>query len=143
MLGTAGVQVYDQLVDEAALMIAAGCQVLPPSRDTSTPATTPPPKSVAVPVTVTGLPLRNVLPLAGAVMVEAGGVVSVEAVAATSPDCSEPGCTPMSANRLTVACWRLTSVWLPWSVLSWLLSRPQEYCTVPAPKTSALLTGLR
>ena len=30
--------------------------------------------------------------------------VSVDAVAAASPDCSEPGCTPMSASRLTVAC---------------------------------------
>ena len=30
--------------------------------------------------------------------------VPCEAVTATSPDCSVPGCTPMSANRLTVAC---------------------------------------
>ena len=72
-------------------------------RDLDTP-TTPPPVSVAVPVMVTGLP---------AVDSRAGrrrgdrrgrGVVSVEAVAATRPDCSVAGCTPMSANRLTVAC---------------------------------------
>ena len=34
-------------------IVVAGCQVVPPSVETSTPATTPPPASVAVPVMVT------------------------------------------------------------------------------------------
>src|SRR5215467_13074752 len=46
-----GVQEYDQ-VDSPV----AGCQVCPPSVETSTPATTPPPTSTAVPVTVTVMP---------------------------------------------------------------------------------------
>src|SRR5690349_10017671 len=48
----AGVQVYVQVVVAAAVVSWAGCHVVLPSSDTSTPATTPPPKSVAVPVTV-------------------------------------------------------------------------------------------
>src|SRR5690349_9432694 len=42
----------------------AGCQVLPPSVDTSTPATTPP-LSVAVPLTVTCEPSAAADPFAG------------------------------------------------------------------------------
>ena len=42
--------------------------------------------------------------MAGEVIVEVGGVVSVDAVAGVSPDISVVGCTPMSANRFTVAC---------------------------------------
>ncbi len=49
--------------------------------DTSTPATTPPPESVAVPLIVTVLPFVNVAPADGEVIVEVGGVVSVDAVA--------------------------------------------------------------
>ena len=37
----------------------AGCQVVPPSAETSTPPTTPPPESVAVPVIVTGPALHG------------------------------------------------------------------------------------
>src|SRR6476646_10584217 len=44
-------QVYVQLV-----VPVAGCQVVPPSVDTSTPATLPPPESLAVPETVTVAP---------------------------------------------------------------------------------------
>src|SRR3954469_21832337 len=52
-----GVKVYVQLwVPEAS------CQVGPPSVETSTPATTPPPVSAAVPVTVTGVPAVSVVP---------------------------------------------------------------------------------
>jgi len=63
-----GIHVYDQLP-----LPDAGCQVCPASVDTSTPATTPPPKSVAVPLIVTGTPNCTVEPLAGEFMVEAGG----------------------------------------------------------------------
>ena len=55
----AGVHVYDhELVPEA------GCQLLA-SVETSTPPTTPPPLSVAVPDTVTGVPTLALLPDAG------------------------------------------------------------------------------
>ena len=67
-------------------------------------ATTPPPESVAVPLIVTVLPFAMVAPADGEVIVEVGGVVSVGAVAATRPDISVAGCTPIMANRLTVAC---------------------------------------
>ena len=44
-----------------------------------------------------------------------------------SPSCSVRGCTPMSANRFTVAC---CIVRLACSLpRSWLLSRPQVHCT--------------
>src|SRR5215472_12375843 len=76
----------------------AGCQVRPPSTETSTPATTPP-TSVAVPVMVTGVPtcapVRELIP-------EVGGAVSVEAVAASNPACKLPGWSPISARRFTV-----------------------------------------
>src|SRR5215831_17757626 len=78
----------------------AGCHVAPPSTETSTPATTPP-TSVAVPVTVTGVP--TCAP-AGGLMPELGGAVSVEAVAGSNPDCRLPGWQPISAKRFTVAC---------------------------------------
>src|SRR5919204_1459469 len=45
------IQLYDQLV-----VPVAGCQVVPPSVETSTPATTPPPLSDAVPEMVTCVP---------------------------------------------------------------------------------------
>src|SRR5215831_962521 len=83
----------------------AGCQVAPPSTETSTPATTPP-TSLAVPVTVTGVP--TCAPVTG-LMPEVGGAVSVEAVAASNPACKLPGWSPISAKRFTVACWTLTS----------------------------------
>ena len=50
----------------------------PPSVETSTPATTPPLVSVAVPVIVTALPSAIEAPDAGEVIVELGGVVSVD-----------------------------------------------------------------
>ena len=114
----------------------AGCHVVPPSVDTSTPPTRPP-TSAAVPAMLTCVPLVNVEPPAGEVMVAVGAVVSVDAVAATMPDWSVAGCTPMSANRLTVACCMFASTGVPakscWS------SRPHDHWMVPAPKTSAPL----
>ena len=38
---------------------------------------------------------------------ETGGVLSLDFVAGVSPGWIPDGCTPMSANRFTVACWRL------------------------------------
>src|SRR5690349_7884217 len=110
----------------------AGCQVAPLSVDTSTPATTPP-VSLAVPVTVTFPPSPTVVEDDGEVMVEVGAVVSVDAVAATSPVSRAHGWAPMSASRLTVA-WRMLR-----SGVRVGSPRPQDHCTVPAPKTRAPL----
>jgi hypothetical protein len=53
----AAVHGYDhETVAPSGVVIVAGCQVEPPSVDTSTPATLPPPVSVAVPVIATALP---------------------------------------------------------------------------------------
>src|SRR5262245_49437346 len=66
-----GVQLKLQaVVPEAALKVA------PPSTDTSTRATVPPPVSLAVPVMLTTVPLDTVAPAGGNVIVEVGGVVS-------------------------------------------------------------------
>ncbi len=130
-----GVQVY---VHDA--VPAARCQVAPLSVETSTPATTPPPVSVAVPETVTGAPTAAVEPFAGAVMLAVGGVVSVDLLVATRPVCRVAGWTPMSANRLTVACCMSWSTGVP--ALSWLASRPHDHWMVPAPNTSAPLGAL-
>src|SRR5947209_3364873 len=81
----------------------ACCHVLPLSTDTSTPAT-PPPESAAVPVMVMAVPIGILWPLIGNVTVEVGGVRSVLGFAGNKPACNVPGCAPMSANRLTVAC---------------------------------------
>src|SRR6267378_2739366 len=101
---------------------AAGCHVAPPSMETSTPPTTPPPWSVAVPDMVVGTPACN--PPDTVLTVVTGGVVSVDFVAGTSPGCNVPGCTPISANRLTVACCMFRSGKVPLMVvpseLSWL-----------------------
>ena len=43
-------------------------------------------------------------PSFGDVIADVGALVSVDAVAAVRPACSVAGCTPMSANRFTVAC---------------------------------------
>ena len=63
----------------------------PPSVETSTPETTPPPVSVAVPETVTALLSWTVEPAVGEVIVDVGGVVSVDPVAATMPVISVVG----------------------------------------------------
>src|SRR5579864_4003763 len=84
-----GVQKYIQ--DSRPL---AGCQVEPPSIETSTPPTTPPPASVAVPVTVTGIPAETVPPGSGNVIEDVGAKVSEEAEAGVRGDCNVAGCTP-------------------------------------------------
>ena len=55
--------------------MVAGCQVEPPSVDTSTPATTPPPGVCSpAPLIVTVLPFATTAPPDGEVIVEVGGV---------------------------------------------------------------------
>src|SRR3954471_14863961 len=78
----------------------AARHVVPPSVDTSTPETIPPPVSEEVPLIVMVDPAATVAPLIGEVIVDVGATASVEAVVATSPLWSVPGWTPISANRL-------------------------------------------
>src|SRR5437867_10690896 len=115
----------------------AGCHVLPPSTDTSTPPTTPPPASVALPVTVIGVPTGMFWPLTGNPTVDVGGVRSVLALAGERPGCSVPGCAAISANKLTVAC--CMSVLAAGPALSCVSSSPHPQRMVPAPKTRAPL----
>jgi hypothetical protein len=69
--GVVGVQVkLHEVVPVAWIKVA------PPSTDTSTRATVPPPASLAVPVMVTGFPINTVAPASGNVIVEVGGVLS-------------------------------------------------------------------
>src|SRR5262245_33833536 len=116
--GAVGVKVYVQVARPTA-----GCQVSPPSVDTSTPPTTPPPESAAVPLMVTGVPWTTLVGTDETVMLEVGRVRSVFMVARNRPDWMESGWMPMSANRLTVD-WRIdwSGVELP---LSWTPSRPK------------------
>jgi hypothetical protein len=87
-------------------------QVCPPSSETSTPATTPPP-STAVPEMVTVVRAGMLAPEAGCTIEAVGAVTSVDLVAATSPGCMLYGWAPMSANRLTVACCIRASTGVP------------------------------
>src|ERR1044072_8276352 len=97
-----------QLNDQLEVPVAR-VQVTPPLVDTSTPDSRPPPESAAVPAIVIGVTAVNDAPWAGAVIGEVGGATSVDAVVATRPDCRVSGCAPMSAKRLTVACFMRTS----------------------------------
>src|SRR5262245_46302939 len=62
----------------------AAFHVVPPSTETSTPATRPPPWSVAVPVIVRRLPLGTASPGIGNTIADVGAKMSVDFVAATS-----------------------------------------------------------
>src|SRR6266516_473556 len=116
----------------------AGCQLTPPSVDTSTPATNPP-TSAAVPCAVTCAPLATEPPV-GEVIAAVGATRSVETLAALSPLTNVLGCACMSARRLTIA-WRiLVSATAPAPSCS--ASRPQAHWMVPAEKTSAPLGAL-
>ncbi len=104
----------------------------------------PPPASLAVPAIVTWLPSWTASPAVGEVIVEVGGVVSVEGVGVTSPEARDSGCAPISESRLMVNCSMVGSGGkCPGSVLpafqALVLSSPQAHCTVPAPNTSAPL----
>ena len=65
------------MYDQEDLPIA-GCQLAPPSMETSTAATVPPPQSTAVPDTVRGLPIGTPVPGSGDSIVVMGGIVSVD-----------------------------------------------------------------
>jgi hypothetical protein len=129
--GDTGVQEYDQEPRPVA-----GCQVVPPSVEASTPPATPPPLSVAVPLTFTARPTGTVAPAAGEDTETVGPTVSVDLVARVSPLCKVAGCAPVSASGLTVACFiGVLAAPDPRS----LLSSPQDHCTVPPPETSGPL----
>ena len=114
------------------------CQVAPPSTDTSTPATCPS-TSVATPLITTGWPSMKLEPLPGVATEDMGGVVSVDWTAATSSDCNVAGRTPISASKFTIACCMSGSVGVGDRSCSAL--NPHDQKTVPAPNTSAPLTG--
>ncbi len=98
MLG--GAQSYCQLVSPVAWN-----HRVPPSKEISMPATTPPPVSAAVPWTVTVVPPTKEAPVDGLLIAEVGGAVSVDWVAGTRPGCSVTGWQlHRSAKRFTVAC---------------------------------------
>src|SRR5262249_264045 len=59
-----------------AVVPVAGLKPAPPSTDTSTRATVPPPASLAVPVMLTVVPITTVAPAVGNVIVEIGRTVS-------------------------------------------------------------------
>ena len=115
----------------------AGCQVLPSSVETSTPATTAGAVALAWPVTVIAVPSATVVPGVGEVTVATGAVVVATAPGVVSPLSSVDGWAPMSPSRLTVACCMFRSV-RPLGLWS---SRPHAHWTVPAPKTSAPLAA--
>ena len=120
----------------------AGCHVWPLSVDTSTPPTTPPPVSLAVPLIVTWLPGVIEAFGAGAVIVDVGAVESLETRRGrSSRSCSVDGCTPMSANRLTVACC-MPRRRRPRSRDRGSSRGPRTTAPCPAPNTSAPL-GVR
>ncbi len=96
--------VLDVACSDQAVVPVAGCQVAPPSVETSTPATTPPPVSAAVPVTVTDAPLATAAPAAGAVIATVGPAVSVDLVAASGPPSGSSAGRPCRRSRLTWAC---------------------------------------
>ena len=122
-------------------MVVTGCQVLPPLVEISTPATTPPPESVAVPVMVTACPSEKVAPGDGEVIVEVGGVVSVDAVVDVSPVISVAGCAPISARMFTVACCMTGSTVPPPLPPPVPLSSPHDHWMVPASNTRAPLAA--
>ena len=84
-----------------------------------------------------GVSLNTVAPDESDVIEDDGAIVSVDAVVCTKPVCRLPACTPMSANRLTVACCMRPSVGVP--PPSCVASRPHDHWIVPAPNTSAPL----
>jgi hypothetical protein len=69
--GALGVQLKLQ-----AFVPVAALKVAPPSTDTSTLTTDPPPASLAVPVIATWVPISTVAPAVGDVIIEVGRTVS-------------------------------------------------------------------
>src|SRR6266851_4956232 len=129
-----GVNVYVQLPRPTAgchvAFVQFGSIAVLQSVDTSTPPTFPGAVSEAVPLTVTCVPAGSVLPAAGEVIVDVGGVESLDLLAAVrfsdvSKDC---GCTSaISANRLSNDCWILGSVTVSDVEWSCVASRPHDH----------------
>jgi len=119
----------------------AGFQVVPPSVETSTRATTAPEAGVAVPLTVTGVMAGVEMFGDGVLTATLGPVVTVDLAAGMSPACRVSGCALMSASRFTVACSCTGSSLVARSLCT--VPRPQDHCTVPAPNTSAPDFGSR
>ncbi len=92
---------------------------------------------MAVPCTVTVVPLVSIAPADGLVIVVVGPWVSEDLLAATSPDMTVVADAPMSASTLMVACWIRGSAAAPSP--SWFCDNPHAHWMVPAPKTSAPL----
>jgi hypothetical protein len=80
-------------------LIAAEVHVLPPSTDTSTEATTPPPPSLAFPENVIVAPDEKEEPLEGEVIVAVGAVKSEDWEAEVRPACNVPVVLPCPANK--------------------------------------------
>ena len=127
----------------------AGCQVVPLSAETSTPATTPPPPSAAVPLITTAVPDSSSDPAAGDMIVELGRVVSVEAVAGDQARLRRRRLHAHVGEQVhrrlphvVQRCWNAANRVARHrrrSAAVVVVSRPQGHCTVPAPKTSAPL----
>src|SRR5262249_2200626 len=88
--------VCDQVVVAAARVSVVPCHLCPPSKETSTAATTPPVSEAT--------PVKRPVDRLSCVISLVGGVSSVDAEADARPGIREPGCTCMSANKLIVAC---------------------------------------
>src|SRR6185437_3767137 len=88
------VNVYVQFV-----VPVARCQLTPPSTETSTTATTPPPRSCAVPRIVYCELAGKLVRAMGDRIVEIGARLSVDCEARMRPLINIAGCTPISANR--------------------------------------------
>src|SRR6516164_2573471 len=92
----------------------------------------------------------TLVPPDGEVITAVGGVWSLEAWASTRLACRVPGWTPMSANRLTMACCTAAltgavsgaSPTLAPKGAYWF-DKPQDHITVPAPKIKAPLVVSR
>src|SRR3989442_1544018 len=82
-----GIQWYVQLAPPVVR-----CHVVPPSTETSTPATMPS-VSDAVPLITTSVWPRTVDPLTGEPIVDVGAWLSVDTVASTRPPVRVAGCT--------------------------------------------------
>ena len=128
-----GLKVYVQ-----ASRPVARRHVSPSSIETSTPPTRPPPLSIAVPVIDrTRANWQDVTRRRRGDRRRRREWCRSTGVAIVSPGRMVAGWTPMSANRLTVACWAAGSAGRgPRSCLS---SSPHDHWIVPAPKTSAPL----
>src|SRR5215831_5001274 len=86
-----------------AVVPVAAVKVAPPSTDTSTLATVPPPASLAAPVMLTVVPITTVAPAVGNVIVEVGRTVSrscLGVLGLTMPHPEESRIEPATASPI-------------------------------------------